>query len=155
MPVAKPEADLSFTLATRHELHGLRRTVDRREVAVDCLGGVEGVAPRSLEVDRVDQEHHVLGRDTVENLGYPAVGLVADPAVDLGDRALVERRRLDLGIEVRAQEIQKALVKGNCVAMPDGIRDLKRSARVEPGLQLEEAAIASIDLRQIPGAEAE
>ena len=138
-----------------HQLHGLI-AAHRMELRVLRFGDVELVAPASLEVDGVDQEHHLIGVDRIENRRDFSRGRCAHPIVDRLHRCRVaEVQRGRLRVERRLRQVEEALIEWEAVAIPDGVRDAEVDGGVEPTQQRNQRLVPFVDLGIRGGGEAE
>src|SRR5687768_17633636 len=85
-----------------HHRHALNRPIGGVKRSRLGPGFVELFLPCPLEVDRIDEEHHLLPADFVEDLRNSVVRLVAYPTVDGRQRRrAAEIERLDPRVEIR------------------------------------------------------
>src|SRR5262245_66658239 len=95
-----------------HQLHGLRGAGYRLELRVRGERRIELRAPTAIEVDGVDQEHHEIGVDRIEDRWNLAIGLGVDPPVDGSERPwdVGEVQTADFGVEGRFGNIEETLI---------------------------------------------
>ncbi len=146
--------DVADALLVVHERNRRGGAGEVGEGAVVGLRLVELARPGTLEVDRVEQEHHHVGRNVLDDGRNLALGLVARPGVDgvLGGR-VGEVGGGHLRIEVVGDGLDEVGLEGHGLLGPDGVGDVEFDAGVlggEGGEQRLERGIDDIDaLRRV------
>ncbi len=108
---------------------------------------IESCRHEPLEIDRVDQQHHFVGIDLIDDGWDLPAGLGTHPVIDRRDgcRCLqvlgvhVRVEAVAVGIEERAED-RKAGVG------PDRVGNGKPGASIEPREQVDQAAVAGVDI---------
>ena len=134
----RPHGDF---LPVRHRGHIHRGTISQPKWSRPSAAFVELLCPGSLEVDGVDEKHHILIADRFEDGGDLPVRLRVHPVVHLRDRARVERRRLHVSFEGLIHLLHETLVHRQGVPVPYRVRDLERGRGIQTALERHQPAL--------------
>ncbi len=139
-------ANVADALLVVHERNGRSGAGEVGEGAVEGLVLVELARPGTLEVDGVEQEHHHVGRNVLDDGRDLALGLVARPGVDgvLGG-GVGEVGGGHLRIEVVGDGLDEVGLEGHGLLGPDGVGDVEFDAGVLGGQRVEQRLERGID----------
>lgn len=138
--------DVADALLVVHERNRRGGAGEVGEGAVVGLALVELARPGTLEVDRVEQEHHHVGRNVLDDGRNLALGLVARPGVDgvLGS-GVGEVGGRHLRVEVAGDGLDEVGLERHGLLGPDGVGDIELDAGVLRGQRVQQRLERGID----------
>lgn len=138
--------DVADALLVVHERNRRGGAGEVGEGAVVGLALVELARPGALEVDRVEQEHHHVGRNVLDDGRNLALGLVARPGVDgVFGSGVGEVGGRHLRVEVLGDGLDEVGLERHGLLGPDGVGDIELDAGVLRGERVQQRLERGID----------